>query len=1147
MLVIIPPVVIMGAFLAAPLPTAAFFNFKIQVKQARTQNATAQVLGDSVAGESQASPLAGYVATVLEPQAAATVKALRLLSPDTVSAVVLPAEVAAVAQTGTPTPGPAGEAGAAGPQGPAGAAGVKGDTGLTGEAGETGAAGDTGTFSGTLAGDITGTQEATSVDKLKGVALNLDLLAGGSLLQYNGLEWVDVTPASLGAIALSTGTVGSDVAVTGSPAALGGTLTLTIPDAGSAARGLVTTGTQTLAGAKTFLGDIVGLSNFLLPKGTDYVTSGVQHDVALGTGSLFRYAGSGDATFTGIAGGVDGRIVRVMNASGFALTVSNQNAGSAAANRIINETGADVVIASNANCELVYDSGASRWRMSVLPALTVNAFSQGGNAFGTTATLGTTDAHALRIISGGDTRFTLDSASATLTGTGPTALTSGAASGLTLSSGTGGIALNSLGASSWTLTNTVNALTIDAGTLSVDALTNRVGIGITAPLTTLHLASAADPALRLSEGASATYYSELVDISADRLTLSKTTGTGTATIDLDPKPSDGTSPAQFRFFRNTSTTGIAGLYIYKGDNSLGLNSVLAGNRNSYLNVLTGNVGIGTTNPSYKLDVAGGINSTGLTFSSGGTLNSVTGNISFSVGSTGSSGQVRIGSSGTATPDLLVLDSGTADPVGVNGSTYYNTAVGKFRCYQDGEWCNCITSSEVDLQHAVSYDTDEAMTNIPTGGSQVVLGTVSVTPATDNGDVYVTGWTDVYSSSGTNQPYNLVLETTANCTGATVGNASVTFTITSGDSSANDRGTIRVSGIAVDPGASAQSYSLCARIASGGGDTNVLNWGMEALVVDTGADLGEIYTTNDASLEAGDVVSLDPELKTGVKKSRTAYDRAVLGVISTRPGLVIGSVDQEGVKAMPVALSGRVPVKVSSQNGPIAAGDYLTSSSIPGVAIKATKPGAIIGTAMVPFAGDGVGEILVFVNSGFSMAVAPADAESQESKEAVADPAGSVDVLAQVAKVVSDLFKHTVDFLGTVSFHTDVTFLGRPTFNKDTAGHAFVAAGSKDTEVTFDHEYDHTPVVTANVNLVDDIELSDVPAYAVYDLSPRGFKLKLADKADFELDFSWVALSVPESTRKPAHAVAATQPKVLVDALEQESSASAQVESSASAH
>ncbi len=66
---------------------------------------------------------------------------------------------------------------------------------------------------------------------------------------------------------------------------------------------------------------------------------------------------------------------------------------------------------------------------------------------------------------------------------------------------------------------------------------------------------------------------------------------------------------------------------------------------------------------------------------------------------------------------------------------------------------------------------------------------------------------------------------------------------------------------------------------------------------------------------------------------------------------------------PVALSGRVPVKVDASAGPIAVGDPLGPSSIPGVATKATSPGLILGTALEPLE-SGRGKVLMFVNRGW---------------------------------------------------------------------------------------------------------------------------------------------------------------------------------------
>ncbi|OGK51563.1 hypothetical protein A2966_05190 [Candidatus Roizmanbacteria bacterium RIFCSPLOWO2_01_FULL_41_22] len=119
----------------------------------------------------------------------------------------------------------------------------------------------------------------------------------------------------------------------------------------------------------------------------------------------------------------------------------------------------------------------------------------------------------------------------------------------------------------------------------------------------------------------------------------------------------------------------------------------------------------------------------------------------------------------------------------------------------------------------------------------------------------------------------------------------------------------------------------------------------------GADLAEVYFSTDMSLEGGDVVVADPQFeKIGFKKSTgKPYDGMMLGIVSTKPGIVLAddSVPDPGKLAKPVdlALAGRVPVKVSTENGPIAVGDYLTSSSTPGVAMKATKAGPTVGKAL----------------------------------------------------------------------------------------------------------------------------------------------------------------------------------------------------------
>lgn len=112
----------------------------------------------------------------------------------------------------------------------------------------------------------------------------------------------------------------------------------------------------------------------------------------------------------------------------------------------------------------------------------------------------------------------------------------------------------------------------------------------------------------------------------------------------------------------------------------------------------------------------------------------------------------------------------------------------------------------------------------------------------------------------------------------------------------------------------------------------------------GADLAENYASSDNALP-GELVSIDPAKPQAVKRSSGQYQSNLIGVVSTAPGFVAGSYTATSV---PVALAGRVPVKLSTENGPINQGDYLTSSSIPGYAMKATQSGRVIGTALESF-------------------------------------------------------------------------------------------------------------------------------------------------------------------------------------------------------
>ncbi len=127
-----------------------------------------------------------------------------------------------------------------------------------------------------------------------------------------------------------------------------------------------------------------------------------------------------------------------------------------------------------------------------------------------------------------------------------------------------------------------------------------------------------------------------------------------------------------------------------------------------------------------------------------------------------------------------------------------------------------------------------------------------------------------------------------------------------------------------------------------------------------ADLAENYNSTE-SLSPGEVVSVDSDNSQYVQRATVPHDDSLIGVVSTDPAQVLNPDDP----GYPIALGGRVPVKVNLEGGAIEPGDKLTSSSTPGEAMKATGPGMIIGTAMTGYDGSqSSAEVIVFVGTGY---------------------------------------------------------------------------------------------------------------------------------------------------------------------------------------
>jgi hypothetical protein len=132
------------------------------------------------------------------------------------------------------------------------------------------------------------------------------------------------------------------------------------------------------------------------------------------------------------------------------------------------------------------------------------------------------------------------------------------------------------------------------------------------------------------------------------------------------------------------------------------------------------------------------------------------------------------------------------------------------------------------------------------------------------------------------------------------------------------------------------------------------------------DLAE-WVPSREKLAAGTVVVLDQTGPNRVVSSTKPYDTAVAGVVSQRPGLILG---ERGTDKALVATTGRVKVHADASTTPIRIGDLLVTSGKPGLAMRSEpvsvagvpmhRPGTVIGKALENLP-DGEGEILVLLS------------------------------------------------------------------------------------------------------------------------------------------------------------------------------------------
>lgn len=135
-------------------------------------------------------------------------------------------------------------------------------------------------------------------------------------------------------------------------------------------------------------------------------------------------------------------------------------------------------------------------------------------------------------------------------------------------------------------------------------------------------------------------------------------------------------------------------------------------------------------------------------------------------------------------------------------------------------------------------------------------------------------------------------------------------------------------------------------------------------------IANYYPIQDKNVKDGDIVSSSPK---GYYLSNTPYDPTMVGVVTTNPAVALNL--EETGKSYPVVATGTVQVLVTTVNGDIKKGDPITTSTTPGVGMKALKTGYALGVALDGFSSKdtkAIGKINISMNLHYSFAKITSD-------------------------------------------------------------------------------------------------------------------------------------------------------------------------------
>ncbi len=351
----------------------------------------------------------------------------------------------------------------------------------------------------------------------------------------------------------------------------------------------------------------------------------------------------------------------------------------------------------------------------------------------------------------------------------------------------------------------------------------------------------------------------------------------------------------------------------------------------------GNVGIGVSSPTNKLQLAAATTTTGgigfgtdvilyrsaaniLSLGTGDTLNLVSGALSIASTNVITSGRLVLGNNGTAAAPSFSFAS---DP---DNGMYRATTDALAFSTAATERMRILANGNIKMGENLALGGVQPTTNVAlrVGGNSAVIALI--------------GSNNPAPASGANEIYSQGIEVgTGDGASKTVNNLAIKswygigFWNTVAAGGRTDAATIWFD---VRTGS---AYAMG-------------NWNANQ------GDLAEVMT-KDANeiLLPGDIVQISSQQSKNITIADESYSSKIIGVISTAPGFAMSSdngdptkgilSDEDNPEKAFVGLIGKIPVKVVLTNGNINQGAPVTASSLPGFGIRATKEGTIIGKAL----------------------------------------------------------------------------------------------------------------------------------------------------------------------------------------------------------